>query len=148
MMALKRLALLLIGTQAVLALWSGFRAIEQVLSLELNAAPVLSEGSLISTRVTSSGRAYVTLQLDVLQGDRVRSLHTHVVDTHRDPAMDPRLIHDSVGVRLSRADIAGLSAGDAVLRLTATGRAQWLRLPPPSVRQVAVRIDESSAANR
>ena len=138
---LKRIAILLVAVQVVLASWSGYRAIVQVLALDVTATPVLGEGATIRANVTSSARAYVALRLEIVQGERVSMLGTRVVRTHRDAALDPRIVRDSLDVRISRRDLAGFEPGEATIRAVATGRSQWLRVPPPTIRTIAVRIE-------
>jgi hypothetical protein len=139
---LKRTAVLLLVMQAVLAGWSGYRAVVQVLALDLTATPVLGEGATIRADVLSSARTFVTLRLEIVQGDRVSMLGTRVVGTYRDAALDPRVMRESLDVRLSRRDLAGFQPGVATVRAVATGRSQSLRVPPPTIRTIPVRIDD------
>ena len=145
---LKRIAIVLVAVQTVLAAWSGYRAVVQVLALDVTATPVLGEGATIHAKVTSSARTSVALRLEIVQGDRVSMLGTRVVGTHRDAALDPRIMRETLDVRLSRRDLAGFQPGVATIRAVATGRSQWLRVPPPTVRTIAVRIDDRSMTDR
>jgi hypothetical protein len=43
-------------------------------------------------------------------------------------------------VVLAPEQLARFLSGPATVRATATGRRQWLRLPPPTVREAAVDI--------
>lgn len=139
---LKRTAVVLVVVQAMLAGWSGYRAAVQVLALDVTATPVLSEGATIHANVMSSARAYVTLRLEIVQGDRVSMLGTRVVGIHGDAALDPRVMRESLDVRLSERDLAGFEPGIATVRAVATGRSPWLRVPPPTVRTIPVRIHD------
>jgi hypothetical protein len=54
--------------------------------------------------------------------------------------MDPRPWRGSLRVVLGPGALAGFTSGPAQLRATATGRPQWTRLPPPTVRETAVML--------
>jgi hypothetical protein len=56
------------------------------------------------------------------------------------PSYDPRPRSLHRDVRLTEQSLAGFQGGPAVLRYTAYGNMQWLRTPPPVVRELAVTI--------
>jgi hypothetical protein len=55
-------------------------------------------------------------------------------------SFDPRPRRASQRVLLTPEQLARFPDGPATVRATATGRPQWLRLPPPTVREAAVEI--------
>ena len=59
---------------------------------------------------------------------------------NREPVFDPRPQHGSVVVTLTREMLAPLENGPAILRASALGRPQWLRTPPPTIREQPVTI--------
>jgi hypothetical protein len=141
MRVLRRLVLPLLALHVALALWSGYRAIVQVFRLELQVAqPLLRAGSAVSYAVVSSGRVPVTVRLELVQGTRAEMLATTRVRDGAIAGYDPRLQRARQSVVLTEPVLSRFEAGPALLRVTAVGSSQWLRTPPPTVREVAVRI--------
>ena len=142
MMVLRRVILPLLGVHFTLALWSGYRAIVQVFSLNVQlSSPTVRPGATVGYDVVSSGRAPVTVTLELVQGPRAETLAVRRVATSIDPAYDPRTKKGSASVVLSAAQLARFAIGPAAVRATALGSSQWLRVPPPTVREVAVTIE-------
>ena len=138
---MKRAIVAVLVFHAPLAMWSGYRAIVQVFALDLRVAgPVLRAGSTVGFRVVTSARTTVDVTLEVVQGERARTLATRRVPGNRNPAYDPRPRRDSLALGLPPETLAALAPGPAVIRATAVGRSQWLRLPPPTVREAAVTV--------
>ena len=138
---LKRAVLLCLTLCFLTALVSGHRAYYQVRSLELQLAePVLRSGSVIQTAVAGSGRTTVAVRLELIQGAHSETLAVQHVRGNEWAAFDPRPQRASQRVVLTPELLARCQAGAAKVRATATGRPQWLRLPPPVVRESAVEI--------
>jgi hypothetical protein len=123
-----------------LALFSGYRAIVQVYDLTIVPLSILAPGDTIKTKVTTSGRAFVDVTLDLRQGTMVDTLGAIRVPGNWDLTLDPRPHPDSLLVVVTPAMLERFATGPATLRATAVGRAQWLRVPPPTVRDMAIRI--------
>lgn len=138
---LRGIVIAIIATHIVLALWSGYRAIWQVFALEIRAPAVLRAGDAVSYSVVSSGRVPVTVWLELIQGARGETLATTVVEDGVIAVYDPRIRRGRWSGTLSADQLAPFEPGLATLRVTATGRPQFLRSPPPTVREMAVRID-------
>ncbi|MET0399553.1 MAG: hypothetical protein ABW277_22370 [Longimicrobiaceae bacterium] len=120
---------------------SGWRAWVQVRSLELHAdSPVLSGGSIVEARVVTSGRTFVDLRLELVQGTHAETLAARQVPKNRDAATDPRSRRDSLVVVLTPDVLGRFRAGPVLVRAVARGRPQWLREPSPTVREVALEI--------
>jgi len=135
----------LVAVHVPLACWSGYRAVVQVPRLELGAAErVLHDGSTVRADVVSSGRATVDVTLEMTQGARAETLGTRRVPAGRSPAYDPRFRRGSLSVVLSPELLARFRPGAAVVRATARGRPQWMRTPPPEVRELPVEIRHQS----
>ena len=146
---MKTFILLLTAVHVVFGAVSAHRAYFQVRRLALRVdARQLREGVPARVDVVSSGRVPVYLSLVVVQGARSETLGTKVVRPHRDGFWNPRSVTDSLAVVASRDLLARLTPGPAVLRATARGTSQWLREPPPEVREVAVVIAPAAAAGR
>jgi hypothetical protein len=123
-----------------LALASGYRAIVQVYDLTITPVSILAPGDTIRTKVVTSGRAFVDVTLELRQGTTAVILGTARVPGNWDLTLDPRSRHDSLRVVLTPAMLQPFIAGPATLRATALGRSQWLRVPPPTVREMAITI--------
>jgi len=138
---LRRAALLFLALCSVTALASGHRAYFQVRSLELRAGgPVLRAGSSVETEVVSSGRTHVDVRVELLQGSHAETLAVQSVRGNEWGSIDPRTRRASQTIVLTPEVLSRFDSGTAVLRATATGRPQWTRLPPPTVRETAVEI--------
>ena len=93
-----------------------------------------SEARKTATRATSSavgGRP---------QGKRSDTLAVHEIPKNHNASIDPRWKRDSMAVVLTDSQLAGFERGPAVVHVTATGGPQWLRTPPPLVREKPVRL--------
>lgn len=139
--AMKKVLLALLALCLVTALASGYRAYFQVLSLELHLTDaVLRGGSVVRTAVVTSGRTHVDVRLELIQGDLSETLAVRRVPGNAWASFDPRPQRASHEVVLTPELLARFRTGAARLRATATGRPQWMRLPPPTVRETAVDI--------
>jgi hypothetical protein len=90
-LVLMRVGQALLIVLAPLAVLSGVRAWVQVWSLDVqvNESPA-RVGSVLSASVLTSGRTYVDVTLELLQDGQTHLVGGGRVDTHWDPAMDPR----------------------------------------------------------
>ena len=141
------IALMKTGMRIVVALFcviatvSGYRAYFQVRSLELNSAGrVLHSGSVIQTNVVISARTHVDMRIELIQGAHSETLAVQLVRGNYFAFFDPRPQRASQTVLLTAALLGRFQTGPAQIRATATGRPQWGRLPPPTVRELAVEI--------
>jgi len=124
---------------------SSYRAYVQVRRLDIHVdGSTLAEGSGARADVVSSGRVPVTLRLELVQGTRAETLGEKIVPTRRDPFLDPRAVQGTLSVAVTAEVLARFAPGPALLRATARGRPQWLREPPPLVREAAVVIQNNS----
>jgi hypothetical protein len=78
--------------------------------------------------------------LVLLQGSVSRKLATAELPANDNPSYDPRSRTAAKTVAVSDDALAGFAAGPAVVRVTAYGNRQWLRTPPPVVKEIAVTI--------
>lgn len=138
---MKRLLPIPLGLFVITAAVSGYRAYYQVRSLELRlAGGVLREGSVVEVAVSGSGRTTVDVRVELVQGARAETLATKQVRGNDWPVFDPRPTRGAQRVALTPDILSRFENGAATLRATATGRPQWTRLPPPTVRETAVEI--------
>lgn len=119
---------------------SSHRAYFQVRSLDLNAPHRLSAGAMVQTAVVSSGRTTVDVDVDLIQGTHTERLFTFRVRGNELGFFDPRTQHGSKSATLTSEMLAKFQPGNALLRAVATGREQWTRLPPPTVRELEVEV--------
>lgn len=125
----------------VLAGISGYRAIVQVYHVDIAVgSTTLTHGSAIQLSVASSGRTTVDAELDLVQPTHAETLAVLLIRSHENASLDPRTIHASKRVTLTSDQLAHFQPGAAVLRATANGRSQWLRVPPPVISERVVRI--------
>ena len=137
---LKRLFVFVIVALLVIGAVSSHRAYFQVRSLELNAPHTLAAGSVVNTSVVGSGRTQVDVEVDLIQGTHSERLqHLHLTGNNL-AFFDPRTQHGSDSVTLTSEILSRFQPGPARLRAVATGREQWTRLPPPTVRELEVEI--------
>ena len=138
---LRRVALVVLALCFVTALASGYRAYYQVLGLELRLAePIVHGGSAVQVEVVGSGRTHIDVRVELIQGTHSEILFVHRLPGNEWASFDPRPQRASHSVSVTPEQLAGFVNGDAKLRATATGRPQWMRLPPPTVREVEVEI--------
>jgi hypothetical protein len=139
---MKRAVLVVLALCFVTALASGYRAYYQVLGLELRLAePTVRGGSVVQVEVVGSGRTTIDVRVELIQGSHSETLGVHRVPGNEWASFDPRPRRASPRVVLTPEQLARFADGAAVVRATATGRRQWMRLPPPTVREVAVEIE-------
>jgi hypothetical protein len=140
----KRLVLAFILVQLPIGALSSYRAWVQIKELTLETeGPVLRAGTTVRSHLVSWARTESDARVELVQGDRVAMLGEVYVGRNHEPVFDPRPKRDSVVVTLSPATLEGFREGPATLRASAVGRPQWLRVPPPTVREQAVVIDRS-----
>ena len=139
---LKRLFVFVIVALLVIGAVSSHRAYFQVRSLELTAPHAVSAGSIVNASVVGSGRTQVDVEVDLIQGTHSeRILRVHLTGNNL-AFFDPRQQHGSDSVALTAETLSKFEPGPARLHAVATGREQWTRLPPPTVREIDVEIKE------
>jgi hypothetical protein len=134
-----------IGLHVVFGAWSANRAWVQVRSLDVDI-PIgaLRAGWTPRISVVTSGRTSATVYVTIVQDGRADTISVHSIGGHRDGFWDPRFISRTFSPRVSARQAERLTAGRAILRAEAHGRPQWLRTPPPVVREVPVIVASRS----
>ena len=136
----RRFGIALACTFAFFAGISGYRAIVQIYRVELRAPDSLRAGSRVDVAITTSGRVIGSATLVLQQGKRIDTLVWHGVrnnhiGTFISQSLNPFPVHDSVSVVIPREALANFRAGPATLRAIGLGGSQWLRVPPPTIRE-------------
>jgi hypothetical protein len=141
---MKTTFLVLVGAYLLLGASSAYRAFYQVHSLDLDSgARELHAGSIVSTRIVSYARTHITVRLELIQGEVNEELASFIVAGNDWGFFDPRPRRETQAVVVTGTTLGRFRNGPALLRVTATGREQWMRLPPPVVRESAVLIENN-----
>jgi hypothetical protein len=119
---------------------SAHRAYFQVRSLDVKTPQVLTNGSVVEVAVVCSGRNKVDVEAELVQGDHSETLFNIRVPGNELAFFDPRAQHASRSAVLTDETLTSFQSGAARLRVVATGRMQWGRLPPPTVREFEVTL--------
>jgi len=141
---LKRAFVVVIVVFLAIGMVSAHRAYFQVRDLELNAPHLLTDGSVVQTSVVSSGRTAVDVVVELVQGTHSEPVLKLHLSGNELGFFDPRKRHGSNSVTLTPEILSKFQPGAARLRSVATGRHQWFRLPPPTVREFDVVIQKQS----
>ena len=122
-----------------LGIWSAYSAWVQVRSLDVVvASPNLRPGLPAVVRVVSSGRTFVTVKLELVQGAHSATLAELRVAPNRVAVLDPRARHGTMTPSFTTEFLAQFQPGPAILRATGTGGPQWSRTPPPVIKEIPV----------
>lgn len=145
MKLVRRLSIALACTFVFFALIAGYRAIVQIYDIELRSPPSLRGGETVALSITASGRNGVTATIILVQGARAETLGVHKVrDNHIgwfiSQSINPFPVKDSMSVIVPAIVLASFSPGPATLRAVGLGKSQWLRVPPPTIRERPVVI--------
>lgn len=123
---------------------SSYRAYVQIRDLELQVPDsVLRDGATVRANVESWARTFVEVRIELLQGAHAETLAIKEVPRNWDPVFDPRPRKDSLTAAMSAERLARFEPGPGLVRATARGSMQWLREPPPMVRERAVIIERA-----
>ena len=121
--------------------WSAYRAWVQVRVLELKVVTAtLRPGALSYVHVVTSGRTFVDVRLELIQGSRSATLSDLRVAPSHDGFYDPRTRQGMMMPAFTTEFLAQFQPGPAILRATAIGGPQWTRTPPPTVQEIPVVI--------
>jgi hypothetical protein len=130
-----------LATYVIPGLFSSYRAWVQVHSLDLNVPRrEIRSGDTIRVNTISWARTYVYVDLLLVQGAHAETLAVHEVPKNHNPSIDPRWRRDSINLVLTDALLRGFDPGPAKIHVSAEGGPQWLRTPPPLVREAAVQL--------
>jgi hypothetical protein len=143
MVLVKRVFKLLLGLYLVIGLIALYRAWFQVKSLDLRSTDaIVRRGSPFETKVVSYARTPIEVRLELIQGAHAETLAVQRVHDNTWAFFDPRTRQASQTVLLDGDVLARFAPGKARVRVTATGRPQLTRLPPPLVRELEVEIEK------
>ena len=133
---LRRVTIAFLVVHFSLSTVSGYRAIVQVYDVDIELpAPALRPGSPVAVRVVTSGRNPVDARLELVQAGRADTIATLRVRANSGAFQDPRPQRAVLRAMIPPDVFQHFTPGEASLRAVAEGRSQWLRIPPPEVRQ-------------
>lgn len=124
-----------------LAAASGYRAIVQVYDVTIGTSPAIRPGHSLKVHVSTSGRTYVDVRVDLVQGGHTEKIGTTQVDSNDSFFYDPRAKRIAMSIVIPADILSRFTVGEATIRAEAVGRPQWLRTPPPTIDEVKVRLD-------
>jgi hypothetical protein len=134
---------------AIFGGFSAYRAWVQVKGLALRtSAAELRPGESVTVEAVSWARTRVTVRVELVQRDRRELLATRVIPTNHVASLDPRTKATWLVIVLTAEQLARLRPGPATVQATAVGGPQWMRTPPPTVRERAVRIGVGRGGRR
>jgi hypothetical protein len=120
-------------------IWSAYSAWVQVRKLDLTvASPNLRPGMPAVVHVVSSGRTFVTVRLELVQGSHAETLAELRVAPNHVSVYDPRSRPATMTPTFTTEFLAHFQPGPAILMAIGTGGPQWTRTPPPVVREIPV----------
>lgn len=137
---LKRVLLLIVAFHLLVGLVSSYRAYYQIHSVDIFSSQVLEPGSVVQTKVVTYGRSFADVKLELIQGGHTIPLHEQRVAANEFGFYDPRTQRAEFSVTITPQTLERFAPGPALVRATAVGRHQWMRLPPPVVSEVPVEI--------
>ena len=136
---LRRVTIAFLVVHFSLSAVSGYRAIVQVYDVDIElASAALRPGSPVAVRVVTSGRNPVDARLELVQAGRADTIGTLRVRANSGAFQDPRPQRAVLKAMIPPDVFQHFTPGKASLRAVAEGRSQWLRIPPPEVRQAAI----------
>ena len=137
---LKRGMIATIVALLVIGAVSSHRAYFQVRSLEVEAPQQLTDGTLVKIATVCSGRNAVDVEGKLIQGEYSEVLFNFRVPGNELAFFDPRAQRLNYVAVLNSESLVNFEPGAARLRVVATGRPEWGRVPPPTVRELDVTI--------
>jgi hypothetical protein len=118
-----------------------YRRLTQLRRLDVQVSDAeLRAGSVVTLEASSWATTMMTVRLELVQGARSETLLLHQLPPNEEATLDPRPRNARLRVALTADQLARYAAGAAMLRATATWRAQLLRKSHPVVRELAVKI--------
>jgi hypothetical protein len=131
----------LFAAHVLLAGWSLYRRVFQVLRLDLQVSSVvLSAGGTVSYDVLTTGETRNRIVLELVQGMHAETLVEQQARVSAVSMYDVRLFRNVRSVAITPELLERFTPGSAKLRLTGFGGQKLLRTPRPRVRELAVEL--------
>lgn len=136
----KRAFLVAVSVYVVIGLIALYRALTQIHSLEVQADGIVRSGSAIRSTVVSYARVPIDVRIELVQDAHTEVVAVQRVQKNEWAFLDPRTRKATHTAILTDDLLARFAGGKAIVRVTAIGRQQFRRVPPPLVREVSVII--------
>ena len=137
----KRVVLAVILLHIPIWVSSTYRAWHQIYDLRMDFPDTLRAGTRLHAVMVTSGRTEADTRIELQQGDKSVRLVEFFARRNWDAAYDFRWRRAEGGVVVTARHLSGFAPGAATLRVSAVGRPQWMRVPPPTVQERTVWID-------
>jgi hypothetical protein len=142
----RKIILITLAIHLVIGAMAANRAWVQVRRLDVKLGDLVLRGATTArVDVVSTGRVPVRLSLELIQGTHAETVAVALVRPNANPFWDPRNKPDSMSAVVSPAVLSHFASGPMLVRATARGAPQWMREPPPLVRDVSVEIPPAAA---
>ena len=126
-----------------------YRAYYPIVSVKiLLAEPMLRADGVVRVDTVSSGRAPISIRVELVQGDRSEIVVIDRVTSRNRALWNLRAVQKSTYAPISRAMLERFTAGQAVVRATVVSGPTWLRQPPPVVHELATNLQVGPAATK
>ncbi len=123
-----------------LAAISGYRAVVQVYSVGIDSPAIITAGTPVRARVTTSGRIMIDARIELVQGQRTENLAAALIRSNDSFFYDPRPKRAVLEAVVPADVLSRFQPGRAAVRIIAEGRMQWLYIPPPKIETVTVMV--------
>jgi hypothetical protein len=123
---------------------TAYRAYHPILRVQTRVvgSPVRA-GTVVEVESTGSGRAPVSIRVELIQGTRSATLVLDRIRSRRWAWWNPRPVSHVTRAVVSRATLGQFTAGEAVIRSTVDGPPVWGQSVAPVVDQVRVELEVS-----
>ncbi|HKU73263.1 MAG TPA: hypothetical protein VJR02_05050 [Pyrinomonadaceae bacterium] len=139
LLILKRAGQLVVGTYLIIGAFATWRSYYQIHSLDLQTdSAVLRPDSTITTKLVSYARNKIDVRLELIQDNHSEIIASELVLSNEWALLDPRMRSSSQRVVVSQEVLDHFEAKPIRVRVTAIGRPQWGRTPPPVVRELVL----------
>lgn len=137
----RRLCIAALGVHLVLASWSMYRRIWQVLRIDVAASSTaVGPGTTASYDVITGGETPNRIRLELVQGTHAETIYEERTGVIQYSGWNPRVFRYQRTVPVTPELLSRFARGPAILRLTGFGGQKLLRIPPPRVRELVVTL--------
>jgi hypothetical protein len=136
---MKHLLFAFLAGHAVIFPLSGYRAWVQIRDVKLAV-----ETDSARATIETSGRIPIDVSIELIQGDHEKLLDAQTIPSNREAIYDPRPRRATIVIPLTRGATSGFDDGPASIKVTARGRQQFTRMPPPVIREAGFTISTES----
>jgi hypothetical protein len=134
----------LVAVLLAVGVLAGYRAMFPVKSVTIALVDsALRAGSGVRVDTVASGRAPISIRVEIVQGSHSETMVLDRIVARRWPFWDTRLVQHSTYAMVSQEMIGRFDAGPATLRATVTGTAVWKYRPAPVIREVTAAVPRS-----